>query len=221
VTAPATSPPPTRLVLVRHGESVVTVRRVIGGPRTCQGLSELGRRQAEALRRRLTETGEVEPEVVISSAYPRALETARILASEVQVDADFGEHDPGPRCDGMTFEQFVASFGTPDWESDPYAVTFPEGESIAAFHHRVGEALHRTVNQHEGRTVLVVCHGGVIDAIVRSALRSPATGGFELHTLNTSITELVRVRAGRWRLQRYNDAAHLHGLPAATPHGEA
>jgi 2,3-bisphosphoglycerate-dependent phosphoglycerate mutase len=211
--------PPTRLVLVRHGESVVTVNRVIGGPRTCSGLSDLGRRQAEALRRRLAETGEPAPQVVISSAYPRALETARILADPVDVDADFGEHDPGPVCDGMTFGEFVERFGMPDWESDPYAVTFPEGESIAAFHHRVGAALHRTVARHDGRTVMVVCHGGVIDAIVRSALRTPPTGGFELHTLNTSITELVRVRPGRWRLQRYNDAAHLQGLPAATATG--
>ena len=44
---------PTRLILVRHGESVATVNRVIGGPRTCAGLSELGRQQAERLRERL------------------------------------------------------------------------------------------------------------------------------------------------------------------------
>jgi probable phosphoglycerate mutase len=219
VTTSDDAPAPTRLVLVRHGESNVTVRRVIGGPRTCSGLSELGRRQAEALRRRLAETGDPVPDVVISSAYPRALETARIIADPVEVDADFGEHDPGPVCDGLTFEDFVERFGMPDWESDPHAVTFPEGESIAAFHLRVGNALHRTVARHEGRTVMVVCHGGVIDAIVRTALRTPPTGGFELHTLNTSITELIRVRPGRWRLQRYNDAAHLHGLPAATATG--
>ena len=35
--------PPTTLVLIRHGESRTTVDRVIGGPRTCSGLSDLGR----------------------------------------------------------------------------------------------------------------------------------------------------------------------------------
>ena len=49
----------TRLVLVRHAESMATVRRIVGGPRSCTGLSELGRRQAEALRDRLARTGEV------------------------------------------------------------------------------------------------------------------------------------------------------------------
>ena len=35
-------------------------------------------------------------------------------------------------------------------------------------------------------------------------------------TSNTSITEMVLVRPGRWRLLRYNDTAHLAGLPLAT-----
>ena len=39
---------PTRLVLVRHGESVATVDRFIGGVRTCTGLSDLGRQQTGA-----------------------------------------------------------------------------------------------------------------------------------------------------------------------------
>ena len=40
----------TRIVLIRHGESNVTVQRVLGGPRTCSGLSDLGKMQAERLR---------------------------------------------------------------------------------------------------------------------------------------------------------------------------
>ena len=33
-----------------------------------------------------------------------------------------------------------------------------------------------------------------------------------LFTKNTSLTELVSVSSGGWRLERYNDAAHLAGL---------
>ena len=66
----------TRLILVRHGESQVTVNRVIGGPRTCSGLSELGRQQAARLRERWAATPEFTADVVVSSAYPRARETA-------------------------------------------------------------------------------------------------------------------------------------------------
>ena len=43
----------TRLILIRHGESNVTVERILGGEKSCTGLSDLGRAQACALRDRL------------------------------------------------------------------------------------------------------------------------------------------------------------------------
>ena len=64
---------------------------------------------------------------------------------------------------------------------------------------------------------MIACHGGVIDATFRHLLRAPITGAFELHTLNTSITEFVSSDHGAWRLRRYNDVGHLQGLPAETP----
>jgi probable phosphoglycerate mutase len=44
-------------------------------------------------------------------------------------------------------------------------------------------------------------------------------GSFEIHTVNTSITELVLTERNRWKLVRYNDSAHLAGLPATTNAG--
>lgn len=199
----------------------MTVNRVIGGYRTCSGLSALGRRQAERLRDRLSSTGELSPDLLIASNYPRAIETAEVIASAfagpaVEIDAGFGEHDPGPDIDGMTFAAYVERFGTPDW-SDPQSDVFPGGETIAAFHSRVGAALANVVETHRGASIVVSCHGGVIDAAFRQLLRTASTGSFELHTLNTSITEFTSVASGEWRLKRYNDVAHLHGLPAETP----
>ena len=213
--------PPTRLVLIRHGESRTTVDRVIGGPRTCSVLSDLGRRQVERLRDRLAETGEISATALYASCYLRAIETAEIIAPvlglPVMEESGFGEHDPGPDCDGLTFESFIERYGMPDWETDPYAITFPGGENVAEFHHRVGTTLSRAVRDHRGGAIVVACHGGVIDAAFRSLLRLPAHGVFELSTTNTSLTELVTTRRDRWRLVRYNDAAHLAGLPLETP----
>ncbi len=211
----------TTIVLIRHGESNVTVNRVIGGYRTCSGLSELGRRQAARLRERLETTLELAPDVLISSNFARAIETAEAISPafgdpSIQIEPGFGEHDPGPEIDGMTFSDYVERFGTPNW-SDPDVDIFPGGETIAAFHARVGSALATTLDTHRGRSILIACHGGVIDATFRHLLRTASTGGFELHTLNTSITEFASAESGEWRLKRYNDAAHLHGLPAETP----
>ena len=207
----------TRLVLVRHGESQVTVNRVVGGPRSCTGLSEFGRRQAERLHERWLNQPEFVPDFVYSSAYPRARETAEIVlpafaGRDVLVDPDLGEHDPGPDCDGLTYVEFEQKFGNPDWENDPYGITFPGGETIAQFQLRIGTAVRRLIDDHQDATVVVFCHGGVIDTVLRQALRTFGTGSFEIHTKNTSITEVELVRTGRWRLIRYNDVAHLVGL---------
>lgn len=200
----------------------MTVRRILGGPRSCTGLSDLGREQAERLRRRLSETDElVGASALYASEYPRAVETAELIAPAISLDvvrdARFGEHDPGPECDGLTFQEFVDRHGMPDWHGDPHGVTFPGGETLATFHHRVGQGVSEATDAHSGGLVVIACHGGVVDAAFRTLLRLPQVGGFELHTLNTSLTEFVETRPGRWRLARYNDAAHLAGLPKETP----
>ncbi len=220
---------PTRLVLIRHGESQVTVDRVIGGFRTCSGLSALGRRQTERLRERLVATGELAGAVLLTSSFPRAIETAEAIAAAVvpagsptpdpvAIDAGFGEHDPGPDLDGVSFADYVARYGSPQEGAE----VFPGGETMAAFRDRVETAIETALARHPGRLIVVVCHGGVIDVAFRRLLRLPATGAFDLWTLNTSITEFHAPRGRpdheepRWRLVRYNDAAHLTGLPEAT-----
>ncbi|MEY3656160.1 MAG: hypothetical protein RL114_518 [Actinomycetota bacterium] len=207
----------TRLVLVRHGESRATVERFVGGPRSCTGLTDHGRRQAEALRNRLSAGHDVEATALFASNFPRALETANIIAPAVgslpvSVDSGWGEHDPGPDCDGMTYDEFIERFGVPRWDGDPHDVVYPGGETISQFHDRVMETLRRTVRKHEGGTIVIACHAGVIDAVMRQTLHMHQTGKFELHTQNTSLTELFHVQGSKWRLVRYNDSSHLNGL---------
>ena len=211
----------TRLVLIRHGESKTTVARVIGGHRTCSGLSELGRQQAERLRDRLLAGKEIVADVLLSSQYSRARETAEIIAPAlggltVVEEPGFGEHDPGPDCDGMGFDDYLTTYGGGSWEVDPFGTSFPGGETIAAFQFRIGQTIRRTVDAYKDRTIVVSCHGGVVDAALRLALKAPSTGSFEIQTLNTSITEIQLVKDNHWRLIRYNDIGHLVGLPTQT-----
>ena len=48
----------TRLLLVRHGESVAQVEGIIGGPKGCKGLSDKGRDQVALLRDRWRKVGQ-------------------------------------------------------------------------------------------------------------------------------------------------------------------
>lgn len=207
----------TRLLLIRHGESRATIERFVGGPRSCTGLTDHGRAQAEALRNRLVAGHDVQPTALYASHFPRAIETAQIIqpalgSLPISVDAGWGEHDPGPDCDGMTYDDFIALYGMPRWDGDPHDITYPGGETIHHFHIRVMDTLKKIVRAHEGGSVVIACHAGVIDAVLRNTLHMHQTGKFELLTTNTSITELVHIQGSKWRLLRYNDAAHLAGM---------
>ena len=103
-----------------------------------------------------------------------------------------------------------------NWEGDPFGQSFPGGETIAAFQFRVGQAIRRTIDTYRDKNVVVACHGGVVDAALRLALKAPGTGAFEIRTLNTSITEIHLVKDNLWRLISYNDTGHLVGLPTQT-----
>lgn len=204
----------TRLIFVRHGESVVTVDRVIGGERTCTGLTELGRAQAQALADRLATGYEPPVDVLWTSTLPRAIETAEIVTPALgglplNIDPELVERRPG-EADGIRFSEFGDHYELVDWRDHPHKPLAPGGESLATFHHRASAAIYSLVDSHAGETVMVVCHGGVIDVAFRSLLELPMTSRFNLWTINTSLTEMAREPSGgAWSLVRYNDAAHL------------
>lgn len=214
--------PPTRLIVVRHGESNATVGRFMGGMQSCTGLSDLGREQAARLRDRFRAGHEPAVDEIWSSQMPRAMETAQIvnetLGLELQVDEGFEEFRPGD-ADGMTYPDYIEKYGMPDQLAEPYLPLAPNGESRASFFLRVGAAFDSLVSQRPGRSIAVFCHGGVVDVAFRRLLGIYSEQPFQMHTTNTSITEFVTTTHGpprRWRLARYNDAAHLAGLPDAS-----
>jgi probable phosphoglycerate mutase len=209
-------------VLVRHGESRATVDGIVGGPRGCQGLTDLGRSQAEALGRRLLATGELSPVgAVLASTLPRAVETARIVArhlgSEIELDEGLCELDPG-EGDGLTWDEWQRRYEGFDVAVEPFRRVSPGGESWASFGLRAGTTLHRLAERFRGTTVVAVCHGGIIEQSMLNGLHLPAQfpPALRLQTApNTSLTEwvvdVVPGQAQHWRLVRFADAAHLSG----------
>jgi broad specificity phosphatase PhoE len=210
------------LVLIRHGESMATLDSVVGGHEGCRGLSDLGRRQVEALRDRLAATGEVQADALVASVLPRAIETAEILAPAlgglpVVQECDVCEQHPGDG-DGLSWGEFESRYRPEGWRFDPYEPIAPGGESVAEFNARVARTLTGLAAEHRGGTVVVACHGGVVAASMISFLGLPFHGGLtQLFSDNTSLTEWLLADDGPghpppWRLLRYNDAAHLAGV---------
>src|SRR5438552_4463181 len=109
----------TRIVLVRHGESMAQELQLVGGHAGCQGLTDRGRQQCELLRDRLLATGELaDAAALYTSVMPRAIETAAIIAPafgglEAVEECDFCEQHPG-EADGLSWEEFERRYPAPD-----------------------------------------------------------------------------------------------------------
>ena len=88
------------------------------------------------------------------------------------------------------------------------------------FSRRVISATDTVVDDHRGKTVWVVCHGGVI--MVSAMHRWPgkpieATTLPAVSPANTSISEWIVDAGDSWCLSRYNDHTHLVALPGNRP----
>jgi 2,3-bisphosphoglycerate-dependent phosphoglycerate mutase len=209
----------TRLVLVRHGQSMAQVEQTIAGHDTCKGLSDVGRRQVEALRDRLAATGEVRADVLLTSVLPRAVETAAILAPAVGAgdavqDCDLCEIHPG-EAEGLTWDEYQERYFTNTFSEDSPPV--PGMESVQAFTERVSRTLRRYAEAHAGATIVAAVHGGIIDSSLRTFFGLPAQPPTS-YLVNASITEWVHEPhrfsgdpEPRWALVRWNDHAHLTG----------
>lgn len=214
----------THLYLIRHAEAVAAVKNMIGDT----GLTAFGITQAEHLRDRLAATGEIAADVLIASTFLRAKQTAEIIAPALGLpivwDDEVQEFRPG-EADGMYVEEAREKFGEVDIERNPFQRVAPGGENWGEFMLRVGGALDRIIRQYDGKTIVVVCHGGVIDGsflyfFKMGTLHAPP---IRFYTHNTSIThwqkEAFYGRSPHWRLIKYNDDMHLRdiGSPARIP----
>ena len=171
----------TRLLLCRHGEPDRSVRGRICGSLDV-GLSPRGRRQADRLAAAL---GSSRLEVVYTSPLRRALDTARPVGAEHGLApvplAELREIDFGT-LEGLTHDEAAATH--PEvyrgWMKEPARVRFPGGESYADVHARAVGALAGILGRHDGGTVAVVAHGGVIRAVLAFCLQMRPEAAFRL-----------------------------------------
>jgi 2,3-bisphosphoglycerate-dependent phosphoglycerate mutase len=217
-------PGATRIVLVRHGEAVCNVDGVVGGVRGCTGLTELGRAQVLAVRRRLERTGELRgAQALYSSTLPRAVETAALLRPalgdgtlDIIERDDLCELYPG-QADALTWQEVIDDFGVPEWDTDPGRVIAPDGESWTGFVARATDGVRALALGNPGGLVVAAVHAGVIEATMIAFLQIPP----EAHrrgwsrVAHASLTEWEWVPGDDgWVLMRFNDACDV---PWAVP----
>jgi uncharacterized phosphatase len=148
----------TSLYLVRHGETDWNAQRRIQG-RTDIPLNDTGREQAKTTGLLLARR---DWDGIYSSPLSRAYETATIIAAETGLDhvttiPELAERNYGD-AEGLNYQQIEDRF--------PGDTVVPGRET----HHSVGEravaALMTLARAHQGESLIVVSHGGLIRAVL-------------------------------------------------------
>lgn len=202
----------THLYLIRHGDYYSTDEE---GHLVDDGLNEMGVQQAERLRDRFF-ANDIEFDVLISSTMLRAQQTANIIAPAlnlpITLDSDVEEWR---NTDGeITVEEFAEKLRSADAEQRIFMRPVPMAETWSEFMHRAATALNRITQEYAGQKIVVVCHGGVIEAAFMlfcgfSMMQPPPIVVDVKHTSVTHWFLHQTLTGKRWMLVSFNDTGHL------------
>ena len=206
----------TRLILVRHGQSLGNAEGRFGG-HTDTPLSLLGRKQTNATAQVLASD---KLDAIYSSDLARATETAGELAKltglEVRPTDAFRERSVGV-MEGLTFEEAAAQY------PDQYAALLRRdfehvllgGESYRQTLDRASRKLDEILARHKGGRVVIFTHTGTICILalhIMGALDSPKLKAVWIHSSNCGISRFDLRDDGYVRVSKINDTHHLAGL---------
>lgn len=206
----------TELVFVRHGQAHCNADGLVGGPRTCTGLTNLGYAQVEQAARRLAVEHHDQPfDLVYTGPRLRLIQTGEIISRALRIPMCTDNRLDGPvhgDADGKPWSAVkTAADGGPHAHPDKQWAS--GSDTWNAYLERAGTFLREIIDQHHGQRVLFAAHGETVISAHTLLLGIPigSPAGFTVD--HTSITRWQqhhnRLNQTRWMLDRHNDTEHL------------
>ncbi len=198
------------MIIVRHGQTQVVPGRIQG--QFNAPLDDTGRRQCALLAARLRGC---RFDAGYASDIDRAAETARAVVDkrELQLLPQLREWSMGDwEC--MQWSDVERLYPAAFAAFHRGEAAAPGGETLPQMLRRVAAIFEEIARRHLGGKVFVATHGGVLRQLLHHVAGSAGFRGDSLCE-NTSINRFTWFAEGRWRLDCWNDTAHL---AAEAPH---
>jgi len=163
-----------QLYLVRHGATVGNESGVYQGW-SDTALSPAGRRQCEAIRRKLER---IEFDVVISSPLGRAISSAQLITGlsrdQILICEAFKEFNFGA-WEGLSYREVQRQYPREwqAWCSDWQVAVLPGGENFTAFYQRIHDGWERLAEVYHSQSILLVGHAGPFRVLASILLKMP------------------------------------------------
>ncbi len=173
-------PQRNNFILMRHGqsESNAGVAVISSDLREKDPLTTLGQKQVKEASGLLAgKMADKKIDLIITSPFQRARETAEIIAHElgfkgkIVEDKRLGESHLGKKWNGKTWSEFISSFKSikDRFEKHPNSSAEEEIESPSDLRLRTCDFMYDIDKQYEGKTILIVSHGGPLNLITLSS----------------------------------------------------
>jgi len=201
----------TRLILVRHGESVWNLEGRYQGQLDSR-LTPKGLAQSGALAARLAGHKFV---ALYSSDLGRAMQTAEVIAEQtghrILTDSRLRERHLGifQSLSKKEIKQKFAEEYRLFKAADPHYVV-PGGESASQACTRMRGCLEELARRHVGESMAVVAHGGVLSVLFRHTLMLTLEAPRRFERRNAS-WNAFRCDDGKWVVETWGDVSHLGG----------
>jgi len=190
----------TKLVLIRHGLTAWNMQKRYCGYRDVS-LSRLGKAQVVKLRKNIND---IYFDKVYCSDRKRALMTREILFGEADFikDKNLREIHFGV-LEGLKHDEIIVKYNQVynKWLLDPYKNRLPKAETMQVFKRRIQGVMRRIIRSNQGKTIAVVCHGGVIGIFVSSILKSK---NFWVHVPAPASLTVIKHENNKFKLVKFN-----------------
>ncbi len=146
-------------------------------------------------------------DIIITSPLSNCREFAEVIAQEDEIDLeinkqfkeiDFGEWEDKTPSQILKEDADLLNA----WWQSPTHITPPNGEDFLDFKARVLKAFKETLQEYQGKRILIVAHSGVIRVIIMNILGMPDANLFSLNINNASFSKIVIE----------DDLSGLHGM---------
>lgn len=200
---------PTRLLLLRHGQTELSVQRRYSGHGDPE-LTPLGTAQAAGAAARLARVPDIA--AVLTSPLRRARQTGEVVAASTGaplvvrqglIETDFG------KWEGLTFPEARARDPQlhAEWLGSE-EVAPPGGESFAAVGRRVTAELTDVLREYPGATLVLVTHVTPIKMLLRDALQGGPGVLYRLHLDLAALSIVDFYPDGGASVRLVNDTSH-------------
>lgn len=189
----------TRVLLMRHGETPGNKKGIVQGWGD-EALSTKGKAQIAALNSILSDK---KIDTIYTSDLKSALESAELIGKEhsiqVQTENNLREQDLGV-YQGTNLTAYLRTIRRAKKTSDTFC---PEGGEVPeTFRKRAIDLFLEIIAKHQGKTILLITHTGVIKCILHYLFGNDLPGGYYMQILrNAAVTDL-KIDSNEIRLKK-------------------